>query len=155
MSASVKQNLREKERLNAKLLLAQARPAYPQDLVDKIKSLVPSKDNHVVDLAAGTGLMTKSLVESGLNVTAVEPVENMRLKLVEILPQVTCLEGTSWHIPVKDNSLDAVVVAQAFHWFDDMATLRELHRALKPTGYGVLAWNLESKRSDWVGKFRE
>lgn len=99
--------------------------------------------------------MTKSLVESGLNVTAVEPVENMRRKLVQVLPQVTCLEGTSWNIPVKDNSLDAVVIAQAFHWFDDIKTLQELHRVLKPSGYGILAWNLESKRSDWVAKFRE
>lgn len=101
--------------------------------------------------------MTKCLVESGLNVTAVEPAENMRRKLKEILPQVDCLDGTSWNIPVKDNSVDAVVIAQAFHWFDDIKTLQELHRVLKPnTGYGILAWNLENReRGDWVGQLRE
>lgn len=106
-------------------------------------------------MAAGTGLMTKCLVESGLKVTAVEPVENMRLKLNETLPQVRCLEGTSWDIPLKSDSLDAVIVAQAFHWFDNIETLREFHRVLKRDGYGILAWNLESaERSDWVAKLR-
>lgn len=106
-------------------------------------------------MAAGTGLMTKCLVVSGLNVTAVEPVENMRLKLNETLPQVRCLEGTSWDIPLKSDSLDAVIAAQAFHWFDNIETLREFHRVLKRNGYGILAWNLESaERSDWVAKLR-
>jgi ubiquinone/menaquinone biosynthesis C-methylase UbiE len=125
-------------------------------LIEKIKSLVPTQDNQVIDLAAGTGLMTLPLFNSGINVTAIEPVENMRKKLNEVVPQVTCLDGTSWNMPVQDASVDAVVIAQAFHWFDDIKTLQELHRVLKPKGYGVLAWNLESReRSDWVGDFRE
>lgn len=100
---------------------------------------------------------TKCLVENGFhNVTAVEPAENMRLKLKEILPKVTCLPGTSWDIPVKDQSCDAVVIAQAFHWFDDSNTLKELHRVLSHNGHVILAWNLESaERSDWVAKIRK
>ncbi|GAA5803334.1 hypothetical protein HPULCUR_008813 [Helicostylum pulchrum] len=133
---------------------AKARPGYPTPLVEKIKSLITSKNNRVVDLAAGTGLMTKHLVNAGLHVTAVEPAENMRRKLNEVLPLVPCLPGTSWDIPLEDESLDAVVIAQAFHWFDDIQTLRELHRVLKQNGYGILAWNLESHRSDWIRKFR-
>lgn len=134
---------------------AQARPSYPKALLEKIVGLVPEKESQVVDLAAGTGLMTKCLVESGLKVTAVEPVENMRAKLKETLPQVRCLEGTSYDMPFEANSVDAIVVAQAFHWFDHIETLREFHRVLKRDGYGILAWNLESaERSDWVAKLR-
>ncbi|KAI8882508.1 S-adenosyl-L-methionine-dependent methyltransferase [Backusella circina FSU 941] len=133
---------------------ANARPSYPIKLIQAITSILPPKA-HVVDLAAGTGLMTKLLVEANLEVTAVEPAENMRTKLTEILPKVTCLNGDSWNIPLKDSSQDAIVVAQAFHWFDDAKTLMEMHRVLKPKGYGILAWNLESsERADWVGPLR-
>lgn len=96
--------------------------------------------------------MTKHLVNAGLHVTAMEPAENMRRKLNEVLPLVPCLPGTSWDILVEDESLDAVVIAQAFHWFDVIQTLRELYRVLKQNGYCILAWNLESERSDWVRK---
>jgi ubiquinone/menaquinone biosynthesis C-methylase UbiE len=100
--------------------------------------------------------MTKLLVEADLQVTAVEPVENMRAKLTEILPKVPCLKGDSWNMPLKDGSQDAIVVAQAFHWFDDVKTLKEMHRVLKPEGFGILAWNLESsERSNWVGPLRK
>lgn len=142
------------------LFTAQARPSYPKALLEKIVSLVPAgKDSHVVDLAAGTGIMTKCLVESGLHhVTAIEPVENMRGKLKETLPHVRCLEGTSYDMPLESNSADGIVVAQAFHWFDDIETLREFHRVLKADGYVILAWNLESaersSNSEWVAKLR-
>lgn len=100
--------------------------------------------------------MTKALVGRGFNVTAVEPVEGMRAKLVQVVPDVPCIEGTSWNIPVENESQDAIVVAQAFHWFDDVKTLQEMHRVLKPGGYGILAWNLESgDRSEWVAKLRK
>lgn len=99
--------------------------------------------------------MTKRLVEYDINVIAVEPVENMRLKLQQVVPGVSCLEGTSWDMPVEDESQDAVIAAQAFHWFDDIKTLQEFHRVLKKGGYGMLAWNLEnSERSEWVSKLR-
>lgn len=109
----------------------------------------------MLDLAAGTGIMTKLLVEAGYSVTAVEPVENMRAKLKSILPETPALDGTSWNIPVDSESQDAVIIAQAFHWFDDIQSLKEIHRVLKPGGKLVLIWNMESKRSAWVGKLRE
>ncbi|CEP19255.1 hypothetical protein [Parasitella parasitica] len=113
--------------------IAQARPSYPEALLNKIQYILPTK-SPVVDLADGTGLMTKVLVARGFNVAAVEPVANMRKKLME----------------------QAVIVAQAFHWFDDIKTLEEIHHILKPGGYGVLAWNLESgDRSKWVANLRK
>lgn len=123
--------------------------------MNRIQEILPKK-SAVIDLAAGTGLMTKALVAKGFDVTAVEPVENMRNKLKEVVPGVPCLEGTSWNIPVENESQQAIVVAQAFHWFDDVKTLEEFHRVLKPGGYGILAWNLESgDRSEWVAKLRK
>lgn len=123
--------------------------------MNRIQEILPEKAA-VIDLAAGTGLMTKALVAKGFEVTAVEPVENMRSKLIEVVPGVPCLEGTSWNIPVGNESQQAIVVAQAFHWFDDVKTLEEFHRVLKPGGYGILAWNLESgDRSEWVAKLRK
>lgn len=99
--------------------------------------------------------MTKLLVQAGYSVTAVEPVANMRAKLKFDLPDIPALEGTSWNIPVESESQDAVIVAQAFHWFDDIQSLREIHRVLKPGGKLLLIWNMESRRSAWVGKLRE
>lgn len=134
---------------------AQTRPSYPKALLNRIQEILSEKAP-VIDLAAGTGLMTKALVTKGFNVTAVEPVEGMRTKLMEVVPGVPCIEGTSWNIPVDGASQNAIVVAQAFHWFDDIKTLEEMHRVLKPGGYGILAWNLESgDRSEWVAKLRK
>ncbi|KAI8139195.1 S-adenosyl-L-methionine-dependent methyltransferase [Fennellomyces sp. T-0311] len=137
---------------------AQLRPTYPKEAISWIQLLVPSdnKTTCVLDLAAGTGIMTKLLAENYDNVTAVEPVDAMREKLLSVAPKVTVLKGTSWDIPVASQSQEAIVVAQAFHWFADLNGLREIHRVLKPGGYLILIWNLESKeRSAWVRKLRD
>ncbi|KAG0182330.1 hypothetical protein DFQ29_004570 [Apophysomyces sp. BC1021] len=99
--------------------------------------------------------MTQLLVPLGYQVTAVEPVDNMRNKLTELLPEVPCFKGTAQNIPLPPESQDAVVVAQAFHWFDNIESLREIHRVLKPQGYLILIWNMESPRSTWVAKIRQ
>ncbi|KAI9475911.1 MAG: S-adenosyl-L-methionine-dependent methyltransferase [Benjaminiella poitrasii] len=140
-------------------LYAQTRPSYPKEVLDRIQEIVVPNDKQkakLVDLAAGTGIMTKLLVESGFkNIIAVEPLENMRRELHKAVPAIPCLDGTAWAIPVDDNSQDAMICAQAFHWFDDIQALREFHRILRPGGYGILVWNLESsERSEWVAKAR-
>ncbi|NUT54091.1 MAG: class I SAM-dependent methyltransferase [Saccharothrix sp.] len=95
----------------------------------------------VLDLAAGTGRMTGHLVEAGAEVVAVEPSEAMRATFAEVLPGVPVRPGTAEEIPYRDASFDAVVVAQAFHWFDPPAALREIARVLRPGGALALAWN--------------
>ncbi|KAI9015767.1 S-adenosyl-L-methionine-dependent methyltransferase [Phycomyces nitens] len=133
---------------------AKTRPHYPKALIDQVLKIVPRGSN-VVDLAAGTGIMTQSLVDAGYKVTPVEPVSDMREQL-EKQVGIPALEGTSWKIPVKDESQDMVMVAQAFHWFDDIETLREIHRVVKPGGIFALTWNMESKeRSEWVADIRK
>jgi ubiquinone/menaquinone biosynthesis C-methylase UbiE len=83
-------------------------------------------------------------------------VAEMRAKISEKLPTVKALEGTSWNIPVDAESQDVVVIAQAFHWFDDIETLRECRRVLKPNGRIVFIWNMESQnRSQWIAKLRK
>jgi SAM-dependent methyltransferase len=75
-------------------------------------------------------------------VIAVEPVPEMRGKLVEIIPGVEALDGTAENLPLADGTADVVVVATAFHWFDHARALPELHRVLRPGGYLVLVWNM-------------
>jgi ubiquinone/menaquinone biosynthesis C-methylase UbiE len=109
----------------------------------------------VVDLGAGTGKFTKLLVSSaprGARVIAVEPVEGMRKKFASLLPMVELLAGSAEHIPLETNWVDAVVVAQAFQWFNGIAALQEIYRALKPGGSLGLIWNATDESMDWMAK---
>ncbi|KAI8997548.1 S-adenosyl-L-methionine-dependent methyltransferase, partial [Pilobolus umbonatus] len=126
------------------------------EAVEMVCQLLKDKSKHILDLGAGTGIMTKLLVEQGFQVTAVEPVDNMRYKLMELLPDVPALKGTAWNIPVESASQDMIMLAQCFHWFDDIQSLREFYRVLKPGGIIVLIWNMESKeRCEWVRRLRD
>jgi SAM-dependent methyltransferase len=99
--------------------------------------------------------MTQLLHKKGYKVIAVEPVDTMRQKISDSLPSVTTFKGTSWSIPAPDNSFDLIMLAQCFHWFDDIQSLKEIHRVLQPGGIIVLIWNMESKeRSEWVSRLR-
>jgi ubiquinone/menaquinone biosynthesis C-methylase UbiE len=119
------------------------RPDYPRAAVDCIVAELGLRAGRtVLDLAAGTGKLTRLLVPSGAEVIAVEPVREMR----ELLTGVVALDGTAEHIPLADGSVDAVTVAQAFHWFDADAALQEIHRVLRPGGGLALIWNARDER---------
>ncbi len=109
----------------------------------------------VLDLAAGTGKLTRALTGFGAQVVAVEPVAGMREKLVASLPEVTTLEGTAERIPLDDGTLDGVVVAQAFHWFDAAAAATEIHRVLVPDGALAVIWNSWDESVPWVARTQE
>ena len=96
-------------------------------LVDAL-AIGPGRD--VLDLAAGTGKLTRLLVPTGAHVVAVEPVPAMRA----LLTDVDALDGTAEAIPLPDASVDAVTVGQAFHWFDPPTALAEIDRVLRPGG---------------------
>jgi len=111
----------------------------------------------VLDLAAGTGKFTRLLEPAGAELVAVEPVAAMRAQLQATMPGLTVLDGTAEHIPLPDASVDAVVVAQAFHWFDPSAALAEVHRVLRggsdsPGGL-ALVWNERDEETEWVRRF--
>jgi SAM-dependent methyltransferase len=110
------------------------RPRYPAEAV----ALLPA-GGAVLDLAAGTGVLTRALLAAGLDVVAVEPVKEMRAALPE---SVRALEGTAESIPLDAGSVDVVTVGQAFHWFDGDAALAEIHRVLRPDGLLALFWNV-------------
>lgn len=133
-----------------------ARPGYPTAVVDLlVAELGLGPGRRVLDLAAGTGKLTRLLVPSGAGVVAVEPVAAMRAELVRRCPGVEVLDGTAEAVPLPDGSVDAVVVAQAFHWFDAPAALAELRRVLRPGGGLALVWNVRDESVDWVRRFGE
>jgi SAM-dependent methyltransferase len=126
------------------------RPSYPAEAVDYLAAnLGLGPGRRVLDLGAGTGKFTALLVPTGAEVVAVEPVAEMRAKLAA-LPAVSALEGTGEAIPLPDASVDAVTVAQAFHWFDARRALEEFHRVLRPGGRLALVWNARDRSVPWV-----
>ncbi|HMD57493.1 MAG TPA: class I SAM-dependent methyltransferase [Solirubrobacteraceae bacterium] len=93
-----------------------------------------AREAPVLDLAAGTGKLTRALVAAGLDVTAVEPQESLRSKLAASVGQERVLEGLAEAIPLADDAVAAVTIADAFHWFDRSAALAEITRVLRPAG---------------------
>jgi SAM-dependent methyltransferase len=108
------------------------RPGWPPELLDGIEG------DEVLDLAAGTGKLTSLLVETYPRVIAVEPLASMR---AFITSEAEVLDGTAEAIPLGDASVDAVFVAEAFHWFDSAAAVAELARVLRVGGAVVVCFN--------------
>jgi SAM-dependent methyltransferase len=132
------------------------RPMYPFQAVRRlVKELRIKPESTILDLAAGTGKLTRLLAQLGSEIVAVEPVDEMRERLVQTLPAVTALEGTAEDIPLDDESMDAVTVGQAFHWFDGDAALAEIHRVLRPGTRLGLIWNVKDESVDWVHQLAE
>jgi SAM-dependent methyltransferase len=123
------------------------RPSYPPEAIDW---LLPPDAREVLDLGAGTGKLTTRLVERGLQVIAVDPIPEMLELLTNSLPDTPALLGTAEHIPLPDNSVDAVLVAQAWHWFDPEQAIAEVARVLRPGGRLGLVWNTRDERLGWV-----
>ena len=128
-----------------------ARPSYPVQAIETLKSEVGiGPGRRVCDLAAGTGKLTRLLVPTGAAVVAVEPVPGMRAQLAEVLPEIDVLDGTAEAIPLDDASVDAVTVAQAFHWFKFEPALAEIRRVLAPDGSIAILFNQRDERVPWV-----
>ena len=104
----------------------------------------------MLDLGAGTGKLTTRLVERGLGVVAVDPIPEMLELLSNSLPDTPALLGTAEEIPLPDDSVDAVLVAQAWHWFDPERAIKEVARVLRPGGRLGLVWNTRDERMGWV-----
>jgi SAM-dependent methyltransferase len=126
-----------------------ARPEYPDEAVDW---LVPPGARTVLDLGAGTGKLTRALAARGLDVIAVDPSPKMLEQLSASLPGAIVHEGTAEDIPLADASVDAVLVAQAWHWVDQDVALLSVARVLKPGGTLALVWNFRDERVPWVAR---
>jgi SAM-dependent methyltransferase len=128
-----------------------ARPSYPAAAVDWLaQALGIAPGRRVADVAAGTGKLTRLLAPSGADLVAVEPVDGMRAFLRATVPRAWAVAGAAEALPFRDGSLDAITVAQAFHWFDAPAALREFHRVLRPGGRLGLIWNARDRSVAWV-----
>jgi SAM-dependent methyltransferase len=133
----------------------QGRPGYPLDAVEWLLSRAATDDGalpDVVDVGAGTGKFTTSLIGRATSVTAVEPDAQMRARLASNLPGVLAVDGRAEAIPLGDDSADVVTVAQAWHWVDVDAASREVARILRPGGVLALVWNIRDDTVDWVAR---
>ncbi|SDC84540.1 class I SAM-dependent methyltransferase [Nocardioides lianchengensis] len=125
------------------------RPSYPRDAA---AWLVGEQPTTVLELGAGTGKLTRQLVDLGHDVHATDPDEAMLAILRRDLPDVRTTVGGAEEIAAPDASYDVVVSAQAFHWFDLDRALPEIARVLKPGGRLALVWNERDERIPWVKK---
>ncbi|EFQ63736.1 class I SAM-dependent methyltransferase [Pseudomonas sp. FP597] len=135
---------------------AQGRPDYPRQLTGWLtQTLAVDANSTVIDLGAGTGKFTRLLSTLAPTLIAVEPVAAMGAQLTRLLPDVRLVDGTAESMPLPTASADAVVCAQAFHWFSTRAALAEIHRVLKPQGRLGLVWNVRDESVGWVAAITE
>jgi SAM-dependent methyltransferase len=130
---------------------AEHRPGYAEAAVrwalEPVRARQPLR---VLDLGAGTGKLTSTLVSLGAEVTAVEPHPDMLAELRRELPLVRSLPGDAEDIPLPDGGTDAVVAGQALHWFDLNRAMPEIARVLAPGGVLAAMWNVDDDRVGWV-----
>ncbi len=125
------------------------RPGYPDEAVRWALG-GPFASLDVLDLGAGTGILTRALARSGHRVVAVDPSRSMLATLSGRLPGLDARVGTAEHIPLDDASVDAVVLGQAWHWVDPDAAGPEVARVLRPGGWLGLLWNSRDSTVPWV-----
>jgi SAM-dependent methyltransferase len=126
------------------------RPPPPPTALDW---LIPPGAAAVLDLAAGTGLVTRELTGRARHVIAVEPDERMRAVLTARSPRAEVLAGRGEDIPLPDASVDAVVISAAWHWLDPALAVPEIARVLRPGGRLGVIWVSRDDRVPWVAEF--
>jgi ubiquinone/menaquinone biosynthesis C-methylase UbiE len=132
-------------------LYQHGRPDYPPQLLDWLRQALRLEPGRTaLDVGAGTGKFTRLLLQTGARVAAVEPIEAMRAQLLRLLPGVTLLAASAQALPLADGSVDALLCAQAFHWFASEQTLQEFGRVLTPGGKLGLVWNVRDETCGWV-----
>ncbi len=147
---------------NAAPAYARHRPGYPSAAITwALAPVAALRPLRVLDLAAGTGALTASLVglasdaRAGMRVLAVEPDPQMLAELRRHLPGVPAVSGVAEALGVAGGSADAVLVGQALHWFDPALAMPEIARVLAPGGVLAALWNLDDDRVDWVAGLHE
>ncbi|MEH0841359.1 class I SAM-dependent methyltransferase [Micromonospora sp. CPCC 205711] len=125
------------------------RPRYPREAVAWALADVGAPAR-VVDLGAGTGILTRQILDLGHQVLPVEPDPGMRARLEAVTPGVTALAGTAEAVPLPDGAVDAVLVGQAYHWFDKERAHAEIARVIRTGGTFAPIWNSRDDSVEWV-----
>ncbi|MGC4754751.1 class I SAM-dependent methyltransferase [Micromonospora trifolii] len=126
------------------------RPRYPEAAVRW--ALDGLSGARVVDLAAGTGILTRCVLALGHEVVPVEPDSGMRAQLTTSTPGTTALAGSAEAMPLPDSAADAVLVGTAYHWFDREPAHAQIARVLRPGGTFAPIWNIRDGSVDWVAE---
>jgi SAM-dependent methyltransferase len=126
------------------------RPSYPDDAIDFLVGGAPAL--RVVDVGAGTGLLSERLLEAGHDVVAVDTSAGMLGELAARLPAVPTHVAGAEALPLPAGAVDLVVAAQAAHWFDPVAAGREFRRVLRPGGAVGLVWNTRDDGAPWAAE---
>ena len=130
-------------------LYAEARPGYPDEAVRWLVGTTPCR---VLELGAGTGKLTRALTAIGHDVVACEPSAEMLQVLRRTAPTARPVAARAEQIPLPAGSVDVVVAAQAYHWFDTDRALPEIARVLRSGGALALVWNTADRSVPWVGR---
>jgi SAM-dependent methyltransferase len=126
-----------------------ARPGYPDAAVREITKDRPTA---ILDVAAGTGKLTRKLHAMGFTVIGLEPSVQMLYRLHGVEKDLPTIAGRAEWLPCRSGSFDLVTVAQAWHWFDPRAARAELARVLRPGGHACILWNFRDESVDWVAE---
>src|SRR5687768_13340243 len=123
---------------------AKYRPNYPAGVIDLLKTDCGlTETSTIADVGSGTGILSEMLLKNGNTVIGVEPNEAMRLAaelLLTSFPNFRSIDGSAEDSTLESESVDFIIAAQAFHWFDRTKSKREFRRILKPGGWVVLIW---------------
>ena len=128
-----------------------ARPSYPDQLFDRIEELSgrPLRGARVLDVGAGTGIVTRLLRGRGADVVAVEPTPGMAAQLHRVLPEIPLVRGAGDLLPFADDSADFVTYGQAFHWTTPAKSVAQARRVLRPGGALAVFWNVKDRTQGW------
>lgn len=129
-----------------------ARPSYPTEAAEWLVGTAHGEPKRVLEIGAGTGKFTELLVAAGHDVIATDPAPEMLGYLKIRVPAAAAMVATAEHLPVPSRSVDAIVCAQSFHWFDHDKALAEMARVLRPGGTVGLVWNVRDNGIPWVRK---
>lgn len=130
----------------------QLRPRYP---AEALRWILGDEPVRVVDLGAGTGILSRALAALGHEVIPVEPDQDMRAHLAAASPDLAPLAGYAEEIPLPDGSVDGIVAGQAYHWFDRDRAHAEAARVIRPGGVFAPLWNIRDDSADWVARLSE
>lgn len=132
------------------------RPEYPFDAVAWMLESMPEGSRRIVDVGAGTGKLTRVLAHApGAEVVAVDPDTEMLAALRGSVPGIPTFQGSAENMPLPDQSVDAAVLGQAWHWVEPVAASAELGRVVRPGGVLGLVWNIRDERTDWVRRLTD